>query len=160
MGFDEAVGFTVNQHLFMRSITHTALAKRLGIAYPGVGNRLRGRIKWTAADLATVAEVLGVPGADLFPTRGDDGWVPAPYVPGTQKAPVPSGTEASGLVAGAGFEPATSGFQVVSWMVTLAEAILPLLRAESSARARIQRKQSGQCKHSLTASPNSWGLAS
>ncbi len=64
------------------------------------------------------------------------------------------------FVAGAGFEPATSGFQVVSWMVTLAEAILPLLRAESSARARIQRKQSGQCKHSLTASPNSWGLAS
>ena len=64
----------------------------------------------TASDLAAVAEVFGVMPADLFPTRGDDGsWVPAPYVPGTQKAPVPSGTEASGLVAGAGFEPATSG---------------------------------------------------
>ena len=64
------------------------------------------------------------------------------------------------FVAGAGFEPATSEFQIVSWMVTLAEGILPLLRTKSSAHARIQRKQSGQCKHSLTVSPSNWRLAS
>ena len=87
-------------------------------------------------------------------------------VPDSKKTSTPGKTGVEVLiasrrfVAGAGFEPATSGFQVVSWMVTLAETIIPLLRAKSSARARIQRKQSEQCKHSLTASPNNWGLAS
>ena len=67
---------------------------------PRISNRLHGRIKWSAADLVVVAEFLGVSVTDLLPARSGDGWVPAPYVPGTQKAPVPSGTEASALVAG------------------------------------------------------------
>ena len=109
MSIDQAVGFTVNQYLFAHGVTRSELGKILGVAGSNVSNRLRGKSRWTASDLAAVAEVFGVTPADLFPTRGDDGWVPAPYVPGTQKASVPSGTEASGLVAGAGFEPATSG---------------------------------------------------
>ncbi len=47
----------------------------------------------------------------------DGAWVPAPYVPGTAvaaalgtaAAPAPGGAGAAGVVAGAGFEPATSG---------------------------------------------------
>ena len=107
--FDQAVGFTISQYLFARSVTQTKLAKELGIAYPGVSNRLRGRIKWSAVDLAVTADMFGVEVADLYPTRSGEGWIPAPYVPGMQKAPVPVGTEASGVVAGTGFEPATSG---------------------------------------------------
>ena len=108
-GFDAAVGFTVQQHLFALGLTRTRLGDLLGVPGQSVSNRLRGKVRWTAGDLAVAAEAFGVTPADLFPTRGESGWVPAPYVPGTQKAPVPSGTEASGLVAGAGFEPATSG---------------------------------------------------
>lgn len=81
MDFDQAVGFTVNQYLFLHSITQAALARQLGIAHPGVSHRLRGRVKWNASDLAVVAEMLGIEVADLYPSRGEEGWVPAPYVP-------------------------------------------------------------------------------
>ena len=107
-GFDAAVGVTLNQYLFTHGVTRAELGAILGVPGQSVSSRLRGKVRWTASDLALAAALFGIRVEDLYPTY-NDGWVPAPYVPGMQKAPVPGGTEASGLVAGTGFEPATSG---------------------------------------------------
>lgn len=94
MSIDQALGFTVNQYLFAHGMTRADLGEVLGVAGSNVSNRLRGKSRWTAADLVVVAELFGVGVADLYPTRSAEGWVPAPYVPGTSKAPVPGGAEA------------------------------------------------------------------
>ncbi len=109
-GFDAAIGFTVQQHLFALGMTRANLGELIGVPGQSVSSRLRGKVRWTAGDLVIAAETFGIAIEDLYPTRAADGsWVPAPYVPGQQKAPAPAGAGASGLVAGTGFEPATSG---------------------------------------------------
>ena len=113
MTFNEALGFTVNQYLFAHGMTRADLGEVLGVAGSNVSNRLRGKSRWTAADLVVVAELFGVGVADLYPTRSAEGWIPAPYVPGTSKAPVPSGAEA-GAVPPVGLEPTTFGLKVRS----------------------------------------------
>ena len=110
-GFDAAVGFTVQQHLFSRGITRAHLGTLLGVPGQSVSSRLRGKVRWTAGDLAVAAELFGVGVADLYPTRSAEGWVPAPYVPGTSKASVPGGAEA-GVVPPVGLEPTTFGLKV------------------------------------------------
>ena len=151
-GFDAAVGFTVQQHLFALGLTRTRLGDLLGVPGQSVSNRLRGKVRWTAGDLAVAAEAFGVTPADLFPTRGESGWVPAPYVPGTQKAPVPSGTEASGLVAGAGFEPATSGLRVQALEATLPAALDSF--SEGAVRCTLpERQRRRQHRHRWPARP-------
>ena len=112
-GFDAAVGFTVQQHLFSRGITRAHLGTLLGVPGQSVSSRLRGKVRWTAGDLAVAAELFGVGVADLYPTRSAEGWIPAPYVPGTSKAPVPGGVEAGG-VPPVGLEPTTFGLKVRS----------------------------------------------
>ena len=108
--FDEAIGFTVQQYLFAARMTRASLGEVLDVPGPSISNRLRGKIKWTGEDLVRTADAFGISIADLCPTRAANGsWVPAPYVPGQQKAPAPVGTGAPSLVAGTGFEPATSG---------------------------------------------------
>ena len=108
--FDEAIGFTVQQHLFATRMTRASLGEILDVPGPSISNRLRGKIKWTGEDLVRTADAFGVNIADLCPTRTADGsWIPAAYVPGQQKAPAPAGAGAPSLVAGTGFEPATSG---------------------------------------------------
>ena len=57
--------------------------------FVGHGEALSG------SGLVVVDMTFGVQVADLFPTRGDDGWVPASYVPGAQKAPAQVGAGAS-----------------------------------------------------------------
>ena len=94
MSIDQALGFTVNQYLFAHGMTRADLGEVLGVAGSNVSNRLRGKSRWTAADLVVVAEFFGVGVADLYPSRSGEGWVPAPYVPGTSKASAPSGAEA------------------------------------------------------------------
>ena len=111
MSIDQALGFTVNQYLFAHGMTRADLGEVLGVAGSNVSNRLRGKSRWTAADLVVVAELFGVGVADLYPTRSAEGWVPAPYVPGTSKAPVPGGAEA-GAVPPVGLEPTTFGLKV------------------------------------------------
>ena len=101
MSIDQALGFTVNQYLFAHGMTRADLGEVLGVAGSNVSNRLRGKSRWTAADLVVVAELFGVGVADLYPTRSAEGWVPAPYVPGTSTAPVPGGAEAAGTPCGA-----------------------------------------------------------
>jgi len=111
MSIDQALGFTVNQYLFAHGMTRADLGEVLGVAGSNVSNRLRGKSRWTAADLVVVAELFGVGVADLYPTRSAEGWVPAPYVPGTSKTPVPGGAEA-GAVPPVGLEPTTFGLKV------------------------------------------------
>lgn len=101
---------TINQVMFRLGVTRAELGRRIGMSGPSVSMKLRGQIGWSLEDLYATADALDIALTDLMPTRDESGqFQPASYVPGTQKAPVPSGTEASGLVAGAGFEPATSG---------------------------------------------------
>ena len=101
MSIDQALGFTVNQYLFVHGVTRAELGKIRGVAGSNVSNRLHGKSRWTASDLAAVAEAFGVTPADLFPTRGGAGWVPAPYVPGTGRAPAVGGGGPGGVVGGA-----------------------------------------------------------
>ena len=108
--FDAAVGLTVQQHLFALDITRAQLGRLLGVPGPSISNRLRGKVRWTAGDLAIAAEAFGIEVADLYPSRAADGsWVPAAYVPGMRKTPARVGAGVSGMVAGEGFEPSTSG---------------------------------------------------
>ena len=108
--YDEALGFTVQQHLFALEMTRASLGEVLGVPGTSVSNRLRGKIKWTAEDLTLTAAEFGVSVDALMPRPdGAGGWVPAAYVPGARKGPVSGETGPSGLVAGTGFEPATSG---------------------------------------------------
>ena len=56
MSIDQALGFTVNQYLFAHGMTRADLGEVLGVAGSNVSNRLRGKSRWTAADLVVVAE--------------------------------------------------------------------------------------------------------
>ena len=107
---NEAIGATVNQYLFDRRITKTRLAAALGIAQTNASKKVRGTVGWSAQDVLEAASLLDVEIQDQMPTAdGNGGWVPAPFKPGARKGPVSVETGPSGLVAGTGFEPATSG---------------------------------------------------
>ena len=81
--FDEALGFTVQQYLFAHGVTRVELGKLLHVPGPSISNRLRGRIRWSAEDVAVIAARFGVGSSDLMPVLGADGrWVPAPFNPG------------------------------------------------------------------------------
>ena len=97
---DEAIGITVNHLMFLNRTTRKSLGEALGITGPAMGKKLRGESGWSVTDLFGVAEYFQVPVADLLPRK----------VNATQETPDSfSRTEGSGLVAGAGFEPTTSG---------------------------------------------------
>ena len=113
MNVNQAIGMTVAQYLFAHGLTRADLGALLGIAGANVSNRLHGKAKWTAEDLLATSARFGISVDALMPTPdGSGGWVPAPYVPaGTaqiRRDPAPYGT-GSVVVAGTGFEPATSG---------------------------------------------------
>ena len=113
-GFDAAIGFAVQQHLFALGITRAKLGELLGIPGQSVSSRLYGRVRWTAGDLAIAAETFGIEVADLYPSHGAAGWVPAQYVPGSgrRKAPARAGAGASEAVPPVGLEPTTFGLKV------------------------------------------------
>ncbi len=106
---NECIGATVNQYLFDRHITKTRLAEALGIAQTNASKKVRGTVTWSAEDLLAAADLLEVDVQDLMPQRIAGQWLPAPFKPAYRKDPVPTGTGSDRLVAGAGFEPATSG---------------------------------------------------
>ena len=98
---DEAIGITVNHLMFLNRTTRKALGgETLGISGPGIGKKLRGENGWSVTDLYGVAEYFQIPVADLLPKKVD-------AMQGTPD--LLSRTEGSKLVAGAGFEPTTSG---------------------------------------------------
>ena len=138
-GFDAAVGFTVQQHLFSRGITRAHLGELLGVPGQSISSRLRGKVRWTAGDLAVAAELFGVGVADLYPTRSAEGWIPAPYVPGTSKAPTPGGAEA-GAVPPVGLEPTTFGLKVRRPVIVWIEYIGVLATHWLTMRAIVSRQ--------------------
>ena len=100
--FDETLGFTVQQYLFAHGVTRVELGKLLHVPGPSISNRLRGRIRWSAEDVALVAARFGVESGDLMPVLDTNGsWVPAPFNPAaavsTKAAPASAGAASSHL---------------------------------------------------------------
>ena len=110
MQYDKALGFAINQHMFAERITNIELGEALGISKSTMSRKVRGHVTWSAQEVSLAASLFGVSVDALMPRPdGAGGWVPAAYVPGTRKGPISVETGPSGLVAGTGFEPATSG---------------------------------------------------
>ena len=100
MSLNEAIGAKVNELLFLNRVTKKALGEELGITGQGVSRKIYGQTAWSVEDLYAVADFFGVDVVDLLPKKVD----------AMQETPDSlSRTEGSGLVAGAGFEPTTSG---------------------------------------------------
>ena len=111
--FNGAVSLTLSQYFMAHGLSRASVGTLLGTLPQSVSNRLYDKAKWSAEELALLATHFGIPVDALMPTPdGSGGWVPAPYVPaGTaqiRRDPAPYGT-GSVVVAGTGFEPATSG---------------------------------------------------
>lgn len=96
----EAIGISVNQLLFTRNITRRRLGEALGIQGEAVSKKLRGQSRWTIEEIYAMAEFFELDLMDLLPRKLPRGYeIGAPFDKGPQL----------NLVAGAGFEPATSG---------------------------------------------------
>ena len=111
--FNGAVSLTLSQYFMTHGLSRASVGTLLGTLPQSISNRLYDKAKWSAEELALLAAHFGIPVDALMPTPdGSGGWVPAPYVPvGTaqiRRDPAPYGT-GSVVVAGTGFEPATSG---------------------------------------------------
>ena len=109
---DEAIGITVNQLMFTHRVTRKMLGDALGISGQTLGRKVRGQISWSLAEIFAIAAYFNIEVTDLLPRR----------VPQTQETPDSlSRTEGSNLVAGAGFEPTTSGSlaNINAWPNTL-----------------------------------------
>ena len=113
MTFGEALGMTVNQHLFASRMTRTELGRRLGITQSVMSRKVLGRTTWTAEELAELAQIFGVGIENLVPARADDGWEPAAYVAG-RGARVEGAQAAPAAVPPVGLEPTTFGLKVRS----------------------------------------------
>lgn len=112
--YNEALGMTVNQLLFERRMTRKELGAYFGVTSSVITRKLRGQVSWSAEELSLMASLFGLSLDSFAPVRSEDGaWAPAAYVPGTSKAPVPSGAEAGG-VPPVGLEPTTFGLKVRS----------------------------------------------
>ena len=99
---DECVGIKVNELLFLSRATRRQLAEVLGVSAATAGRKVRGEIAWSLADLYATADFFGVDITELLPRR-----VPSPGHDETPRTEVQGVT--SNVVAGAGFEPTTSG---------------------------------------------------
>lgn len=84
-----------------RGYSQSELGRALGITQSQINRRWRGVIPWQLAELDTVSYLLGVSVIELVtPPRGGLGY---------EKSPSAKAPGLSDLVAGTGFEPATSG---------------------------------------------------
>ena len=86
--------------LFTRNIKRRRLGEALGVQGEAVSKKLRGQSRWTIEEVYAMAEFFELDLMDLLPRK-----LPREYEIG---APFDKGPQ-SNLVAGAGFEPATSG---------------------------------------------------
>ncbi|MDY3128128.1 MAG: helix-turn-helix transcriptional regulator [Corynebacterium sp.] len=96
---DMAIGITVNDLLFRRKKTRRQLAESMGLSHQAVSRKVLGQVGWSVSDLFAVADFFNVEVSDLLPKKVENAETPDSF----------SRTEGSGLVAGAGFEPTTSG---------------------------------------------------
>ena len=100
---DQALGMTINQVLFSTGVTQTELGRRIGLSGASISMKLRGQVGWSLEDLLATVSALELDIAEILPSRGADGWVPALYVPGSG---------ASEAVPPVGLEPTTFGLKV------------------------------------------------
>lgn len=70
VSLDAEIGRRVHQLMWDRQITQTAFGQRVGMDQSSVAKRLRGKLSWSASQLAATAAVLGTTVGYLF---GEDG---------------------------------------------------------------------------------------
>ena len=100
---DEAIGMTINQHLFARKMSGNSFGPVIGVSGATVSRKLRGNVGWSVTELLTAASFFGIEPADLMPTPdGNGGWIPAPFKPARRR-------DADALVPQVGLEPTTHG---------------------------------------------------
>ena len=103
MTADEAIGVVVNDLMFRNRVSRKRLGEAIGMTGQGVSRKVLGQVAWTINDLYLVADFFSVPVESLLPRRVES---PLDY----EKSP---SSEEKGdhryVVAGAGFEPTTSG---------------------------------------------------
>ncbi|MDD7586044.1 MAG: helix-turn-helix domain-containing protein [Corynebacterium glucuronolyticum] len=92
---DEAIGLKVNELMFRSRVTRKDLGQVLGVSGQGMSRKVLGQVNWKIEELYDIADFFGVTVADLLPRR-------------IEKAPEEE-TSSGAVVAGAGFEPTTSG---------------------------------------------------
>lgn len=63
---DDPIQILVRAALVESGLKQTAVAPRLGISRPALSDRLRGRTRFTTAELPAVAAVLGMSLVDLL----------------------------------------------------------------------------------------------
>lgn len=69
MTVDERIGRNVHSLLWDRHLKNRALYEALGVTRFTLQKKMRGQIAWSAEDVATAAEVLGVEPGSLYVTR-------------------------------------------------------------------------------------------
>lgn len=107
---DEAIGATLNQHMFFAGWTRVQVGSLVGLTGQTVGRKLKGLVSWSASELLIIQLHMGLNSEDIMPTPdGNGGWLPAQVIPG--KANAPAFAEALS-VGPAGLEPATHGLKV------------------------------------------------
>ena len=100
---DEAIGMTINQHLFARKMSGNSFGPVIGVSGATVSRKLRGNVGWSVTELLTAASFFGIEPADLMPTPdGNGGWIPAPFKPARRR-------DVDALVPQVGLEPTTDG---------------------------------------------------
>ena len=100
---DVAVGMKINQLLFLQRKTRKELAQALNTSPATAGRKVLGSISWSLSDLFAAADFFNVDVNDLLPRR-------------IEKAPEEE-TSSGAVVAGAGFEPTTSGLWTYYWFI-------------------------------------------
>lgn len=101
MTADEAIGAKVDQLMFRNRSTRKELGALLGVSGTAVSNKIYGKAKWSIEELFTTADFFGVEVTDLLPRRVE--------VPENEENPSSEEEGLKKMVAGAGFEPTTSG---------------------------------------------------
>ena len=101
MNTASVVASNIRAEAARRGFSQRALGRALGITQGQITRRWKGVINWQLDELDDVAALLGLTVTDLItPPRGGLGY---------EKGPGAKAPEPFGAVAGAGFEPTTSG---------------------------------------------------
>lgn len=66
MPTNQDIAANVRAEAARRQVTQAQLAERLELTQPGMSRRMLGRVPFSASELATVADVLEIPVANLI----------------------------------------------------------------------------------------------
>ena len=117
---DEAIGMTINQHLFARKMSGNSFGPVIGVSGATVSRKLRGNVGWSVTELLTAASFFGIEPADLMPTPdGMGGWIPAPFKSARRR-------DVDALVPQVGLEPTTHGYALTFRRISLLAALATL----------------------------------